>query len=288
MKKIDRDSSSRSELEEMHRPTAPQSPAAAASLAAVRNEVGASIAATVSRRAAICGVAASAVLGAAGLSSQVTAPVSALSGAEPASPRNLRTADTFVAPSRLPEDFALPAPLQAVPLDPGSGFDLPIGLFRATFIPRASLLGPGGDPHVLLKEPLVIGMVITCLEKIWWIESEPAGGQAFTMVAYSAGAGPGEPDRTAILSGRGVVSPDGAGLVDFSLQTVTELARSDHHDQIVAAITSHPDGTYAGQVDVADYYGKGNGHGDCHHHCNKKSGTGATRCRRRCRRHHGH
>jgi hypothetical protein len=135
---------------------------------------------------------------------------------------------------------------------------------------------------------MVMGMVITCLEKIWWIESEPVGDRAFNMLVYAAGEASGEPDRTAILSGQGVVPAHGGGLVEFALQTVSALAQSEHHDQIDATITSQPDGTYAGRVDVADHYGKGNGHGDCHHHCNKKSGKGARRCRKRCRRHHGH
>jgi len=240
----------------------------------------------VTRRAAVRGAAAGVALVAAALSIQMSSPVAAVSGTEQTPPLRVRTAYTFVAATRLPSEFTLPAPLHAVPLDASSGFDLPIGRFRATFIPRAGLLGPDGNPDVLLKEPLVIGMVITCLDKIWWIESEPAGGRAFNMVAYAAGAAPGEQGLTAILSGQGTVAADGGKLVNFALQTASALVRSVHQDQIVAAITSQPDGSYGGRVDVIESQDKS--HGYCHHRCKNKSGTAHRKCRKRCRKHRRH
>lgn len=240
----------------------------------------------VTRRAAILRTATGALLGMTGLSLQLPPSVAATAGFTPAPSGRARTTDTFVAPSRLPSEFSLPAPLREVPLDPGGGFDLPVGRFRATFIPRAGLLGPGGDPEALLKESMVMGMIITCREKIWWIESEPAGGRAFNLAAYSAGEAPGEPDRTAILSGKGGVSAGGAGLVEFALQTVSAMARSEHHDQIAAAIMSQSDGTYAGQVSVIE--GNDKTHGYCHHRCKDKSGSAHRRCHRRCRKNRRH
>jgi hypothetical protein len=132
---------------------------------------------------------------------------------------------------------------------------------------------------------MVMAMVVTCLQDIWWIESEPAGDRTFTMVAYAAADSSGGSSRTAVLSGEGVAAGDGGKGVEFSLQTVPALARSDRHDQITAIVSAQPDGSYEGQVAVIERYSKG--HGRCHKRCKDKSDpAGRRRCRRRCRRHH--
>jgi hypothetical protein len=182
----------------------------------------------------------------------------------------------------MPADFALPAALESVPLDPQTGFDLPVGQFRATFIPRVGLLGPGGKPERLLQEPMVMAMVVTCLQDIWWIESEPAGDRTFTMVAYAAEDATAGSSRMAVLSGQGVVASDGGSAVTFALQTVPALAGSDLHDQITASVAMQSDGSYEGQVVVVE---KNYKHGKCRKRCKGKPKAGKRRCRRRCHRH---
>jgi hypothetical protein len=61
-----------------------------------------------------------------------------------------------------------------------------MGRYRATFIPRAGLLGPAGDPQRLVQESMTMAMVVTCLKDVWWIESEPAGEQTLSNVANAA------------------------------------------------------------------------------------------------------
>lgn len=241
-----------------------------------------------SRRDAVARAAASVALGAAGLPAQGGARTPAAQS-QPAAPRRRRrTAARFEAASQAPTEFVLPATLEGVPLDPRTGFDLPIGRFRATFIPRAGLLGPDGDPQRLLQEPMTMAMVVTCLKDIWWIESEPAGNKTFTMMAYAADEVAGESGRLAVLAGQGVVAADGGGRIEFSLQTVPALAGSDHYDQITAAVTALPDGSYEGQVEVIEEsHRKGNGHGQrrCHRRCDDKPKAKKRRCKKRCRKH---
>jgi hypothetical protein len=162
-----------------------------------------------------------------------------------------------------------------------------MGRYRATFIPRAGLLGPAGDPQRLVQESMTMAMVVTCLKDVWWIESEPAGEQTFSIVAYAADRATRGSSRTAVLSGKGVVAAGGEKRVEFSLQTVPALAHSDAHDQIMASVTSHPDGSYEGRVDVVEeqYRKGGHGHGECHKRCDNKSGGAQGKCHRRCRHH---
>lgn len=244
------------------------------------------LAAPLTRRNAIKGVVGGTALGVVGLPAAVQAQALASAEQVTTPPSRMRRGDTFLAASQAPVDFALPAELESVSLDPQAGFDLPIGRFRATFIPRAGLLGPQGDPQRLLQEPMIMAMVVTCLKKIWWIESEPAGDQTFTMVAYAADEAAGGSGRLAVLSGQGVVPDRGRG-VEFSLQTVPALAGSDRHDQITATVSAQPDGSYEGQVEVTEVAAEKypHGHGDCHKRCSKKSGTAHRRCKHRCRKH---
>jgi hypothetical protein len=240
----------------------------------------------ISRRNAIKQVATSTALGAVGLPRLGMAKTSDSSQSRASPLRRTRTATTFQAASQTPTEFSLPVVLESVPFDPQAGFDLPIGRYRATFIPRAGLLGPEGDPQRILQESMTIAMVITCLKDVWWIESEPAGGQTFSMVAYAADQATRGSRRTTVLSGQGIVAADGGKQVEFSLQTVPALAQSDAHDQIMASVTSQPDGSYEGRVDVVEekYRKAGHGHGECHKRCDNKSGGAQGKCHRRCRK----
>ena len=258
----------------------------AASSSAESTEATSMRAGVISRRNAIKRVATSTALGAAGLPRLGWARTSDASQSTGASPRRTRTATTFLTASQAPTEFSLPVELESVPFDQQAGFDLPIGRFRATFIPRAGLLGPEGDPQRLLQESTTMAMVVTCLKDIWWIESEPAGGQTFSMVAYAADQQTRGSSRTAVLSGQGVVAADGEKRIEFSLQTVPALAHSAAHDQIAASVTSQPDGSYEGRVDVVEeqYHKGGHGHGECHKRCDNKSGGAQGKCHRRCRK----
>jgi hypothetical protein len=93
----------------------------------------------------------------------------------------------------------------------------------------------------------------------------------------------------AVLSGQGVVAADGGRGVEFSFQTVPALAGSDRYDQIAAAVTALPDGSYEGQVEVtevsAEKYGQGHGQRRCHRRCDDKSKAKKRRCKKRCRKH---
>ncbi|MFN8590415.1 MAG: hypothetical protein U0031_03055 [Thermomicrobiales bacterium] len=204
-----------------------------------------------------------------------------------ASPKRARSssvqaASTFLPASQSPDEFALPAALAAVPLDPAAGFDLEMGDFRPTFIPRAGLFGQGGDADRLVREPLVAGLVITCLKDTWWIESEPSGERTFTITAYAPEHAAGGSGKTAMLSGVGTVAPDGN--VSLSLQTVPALARSTEHDLIVSEVSIDRDGSYTGHVSVARRSSYKHGHGSCRKRCDKKSQGAKRRCHQRCRR----
>lgn len=241
-----------------------------------------SLAASLTRRAIITGVASGATVGSVGLPGQLHNQTSARPKPKASPPRGTRTSSTFQAASQAPTEFSLPTALESVPLDPLAGFDLPIGPFRATFIPRAGLLGPTGDPERLLREPLIMAMVVTCLKDLWWIESEPAGDQTFTMVAYAAESAPGGSHRTAVLSGQGVVTAEGGHKVQFSLQTVPALTGSDRHDQLTATVVAQSDGSYEGQVAVTEVSAEKYGHGPCHKRCKDKSGEAQRQCNHRC------
>ncbi|MDF3039801.1 MAG: hypothetical protein K0Q71_2507 [Thermomicrobiales bacterium] len=240
-----------------------------------------------SRRDAVAGVATSVALGAAGLPGQARARMPATPRRAATPRRRGRTATAFEAASQAPSEFTLPAALDAVPLDPRTGFDLPIGQFRVTFIPRAGLLGPDGDPQRLLTEPLVMGMVVTCLKEVWSIESAPAGDRTFTIAAYAVDEASEESGRLAVLAGQGLVAADGGGRVEFSLQTVPALAGSARFDQITASVAAQPDGSYEGQVEVTEVSAEKYGHGQrkCHRRCEGKSKAKKRRCKHRCRKH---
>ncbi len=261
-----------------------QAPTGAHALPADRPPARGTLAAVFSRRDAVAGVATGVALGAVGLPGQGRARTPSHTAAPR---RQKRSATTFEAASQAPTEFVLPAALDAVPLDPRTGFDLPIGQFRATFIPRAGLLGPDGDPQRLLTEPLVMGMVVTCLKEVWSIESAPAGDRTFTIAAYAVDEASEESGRLAVLAGQGLVAADGGGRVEFSLQTVPALAGSDRFDQITAAVAAQPDGSYEGQVEVTEVSAEKYGHGQrkCHRRCEGKSKAKKRRCKHRCRKH---
>lgn len=236
-----------------------------------------SLAAVVSRRGLVNGVAGSAALGVVGLPKPAPAAASSFgAGRAELSRASPAPTGTFPPASQPPRAVALPTALQGVPLDPQSGFDLPNGRFRATFVPRAGLVGPQGQPEALLREPMVVGMVISCLQDVWWIESEPATGSAFNLVLYRSprdgGAG-----RQAVMTGQGMVGgANGAG-IDFSVQTLPSAPRLAGIDPAQASGTIRSDGstvgTFGGEYcrkNCHDHCGKNWSHKHCRKHCDRK------------------
>lgn len=222
------------------------------------------------------------VLGMTGVSESLRAVERAAAAPKRPQSSSARIATAILPVSQSPSDFALPGALESVSFDPDAGFDLDIGGYRPTFIPQSGLFGPEGDAERLIREPLVVGMVITCLKDIWWIESEPRGERTFTITAYAAEHAATGSGRTALLTGEGAVTPDGG--VACSLQTVSALARSDEHDLIISDIAVDRDGAYAGHVNIARGSSWKHGHGKCRKRCDQKSQGAKRRCHQRCRR----
>jgi hypothetical protein len=125
------------------------------------------------------------------------------------------------------EEFPLPEEAQNIPLDPESGFEMAIDEFTATFIPNSRWFGPEGNFRAVLEEPMTVGVIVNCLNDVWFVESEPTEPEAFGLLAYARQEGQ-YGGRKPILAGQGSVVTDSSGRdgVQFNLRTVYDFVRS--------------------------------------------------------------
>jgi hypothetical protein len=96
----------------------------------------------------------------------------------------------------------------------GIPIETPFEKYTVVVIPAAGVFR--GDLASLLRKPRTFGAIITCLQEVWTIESEPTGEDTFGLLVYSE-------RRKPLISGRGRVVEDS---FEWSLATVYDNVRS--------------------------------------------------------------
>jgi len=125
-------------------------------------------------------------------------------------------------------DVRLPRAASSLDLDLDHSWGVQISKYVAAFVPRAGLFGDQGDLSVLVREPTTIGIIVNCMNDIWFVESEPTSGNSFGLLVYAPQTAKGWRGRKPVMSGEGRISikNNRPRSVSFSFQTVYSYVSS--------------------------------------------------------------
>lgn len=125
-------------------------------------------------------------------------------------------------------DVRLPPDARSIGLDFESSWGVKIKKYVAAFVPRQGLFGDNGDLRVLIHEPITVGIIVNCMNNIWFVESEPTTGNSFGLLVYAPQTASGSRGRKPVMSGEGRISikENRSRSVRFSFQTVYNYVSS--------------------------------------------------------------
>ena len=148
------------------------------------------------------------------------------------------------------EEFPLPEEAKDIPLDPSYGFEVPIDEFTATFIPNGRWFGPEGNIRAVLEEPMTAGVIVNCLDVVWFVESEPTGEEGtFGLLVYAPQQG--ERKRKPLLVGQGSIGEDTQGdeALTVDVRTVYDFVRSSPRaDKLSGSASCNTQGVCTGTI----------------------------------------
>jgi hypothetical protein len=143
----------------------------------------------------------------------------------------------------------LPSDAKKEDLDFDSSFGVQIEETMATFVPVKGLIGKGGDMRRLLREPMTFGILINCVDQVWFVESEPTGPDTFGVIILAPQEGKqGWRSRKPILTGPCTIIENAPGdrTLKFDLKTIYDnVSASPRGDSLTVSggISDGPAGT---------------------------------------------
>ena len=137
--------------------------------------------------------------------------------------------DRAMKPTKGLKELPLARQTREMALAPEHGFVLAIGDCEVTFVPNAAVVGDRGNPRALLQGPMRAGVLVNCLNEVWYVESEPTGEDSFGLTLYAPQTGMrGWQSRKPVMSGQGkvVTQSDGREGIQFEMKTVFPRVRT--------------------------------------------------------------
>ena len=134
-------------------------------------------------------------------------------------------------------NIQLPPFARSIGPDFDNAWGVQIDKYLATFVPRAGLFGDQGDLRLLVREPITVGIIVNCMNDVWFVESEPTTGNSFGLLVYAPQTRGGWRSRKPVMSGDGRIflGRNRSSSVRFSLQTVYSYVSSSPRRDSVSA-----------------------------------------------------